>query len=261
MCAEKQQLNASGGETVIGRISSVQTMGTLDGPGVRFVAFLQGCPLRCACCHNPETWDVEGGSAISAGELSERVLRYREYFGKAGGVTLSGGEPLLQAEFSAEVFSRCRRNGIHTCLDTSGCITGAEAEKVLKYTDFCLLDIKYTRPEQYKKYVGCDIKKPLAFLEMLQSRAIPTRVRQVTVTGLNDTKDDMRALAGIINAYPCVCEAELLPFHNLCRTKYEAMGIKFPFEGVEQTDRKTVAVLGEELEKCLKYAHVLFSRS
>ncbi len=92
MCAEKQQLNASGGDTVIGRISSVQTMGTLDGPGVRFVAFLQGCPLRCACCHNPETWDVEGGSAISAGELSERVLRYREYFGKAGGVTLSGGQ-------------------------------------------------------------------------------------------------------------------------------------------------------------------------
>ena len=132
---------------------------------------------------------------------------------------------------------------------------------MLKYTDFCLLDIKYTRPEQYKKYVGCDIKKPLAFLEMLQSRRIPTRVRQVTVTGLNDAKDDMRALAGIINAYPCVCEAELLPFHNLCRTKYEAMGIKFTFEGVEQTDRKTVAVLGEELEKCLKYAHVLFSRS
>ncbi len=261
MRAEKQQPNASDGDTVIGRISSVQTMGTLDGPGVRFVAFLQGCPLRCACCHNPETWDIEGGNAISALELSKRVLRYREYFGKAGGVTLSGGEPLLQAEFSAELFSRCRRNGINTCLDTSGCITGAEAERVLEYTDFCLLDIKYTRPEQYKKYVGCDIKKPLEFLEMLQSRGIPTRVRQVTVTGLNDTKGDMQALAEIINAYPCVCEAELLPFHNLCRTKYEAMGIKFPFEGVEQTDRKVVEELGEELEKCLKYAHVLFSRS
>ena len=105
MCAEKQQLSASGGDTVIGRISSVQTMGTLDGPGVRFVAFLQGCPLRCACCHNPETWDVAGGDAVSARRLSERVLRYREYFGKAGGVTLSGGEPLLQRSFPQRFFA------------------------------------------------------------------------------------------------------------------------------------------------------------
>ena len=105
-----------------GRVHSIQTLGTLDGPGVRFVLFLQGCPLRCACCHNPDTWDLEGGTLYTAKEILDKVLRYKEYFGKTGGITISGGEPLLQSEFAFELFSLCKENGIHTCLDTSGCL-------------------------------------------------------------------------------------------------------------------------------------------
>ena len=138
-------------ELIKGRISSFQTLGTLDGPGVRFVAFLQGCPLRCVCCHNPETWDKNGGTQYTAKEVVERAERYKEYFGKEGGITLSGGEPLLQIEFVTEVFRLAHEKGINTCLDTSGCIINEKTEELLDYTDYCLLDIKYTTDREYRQ--------------------------------------------------------------------------------------------------------------
>ena len=145
-----------------GRVNALQSLGTLDGPGVRFVVFLQGCPLRCACCHNPETWEKEGGTPYTPEELLEKVLRFRGYFGENGGVTLSGGEPLLQRDFAAAFFRLCRENGIGTCLDTSGCLPGGE---VLEYTDYCLLDIKYTNDADYRRFVGCGMDAPFGFLD------------------------------------------------------------------------------------------------
>ena len=127
-----------------GRIHSIQSLGTVDGPGVRFVAFLQGCNLRCGCCHNPDTWEMTGGTTYTADELVQKAARFTEYFGETGGITLSGGEPLLQADFVYEVFALCRERGIHTCLDTSGSVLNDAVRWLLTVTDRVLLDIKYT---------------------------------------------------------------------------------------------------------------------
>ena len=208
-------------------------MGTLDGPGVRFVAFAQGCPLRCACCHNPETWSVNGAPVYTAEQVVNRALKYKEYFGETGGITISGGEPLLQPEFTAEIFKLCRENGINTCLDTSGCIGGAD--EVLKFTDYCLLDIKYTTDEQYKKYVGCSLAQPLDFLKQLNDRNIPTRIRQVIIKGLNDTPKSIKRLKELVSPFKCVSEIELLPFRKLCVSKYEKLGLDFPLKETPET--------------------------
>lgn len=220
-------------------------MGTLDGPGVRFVAFTQGCPLRCACCHNPETWSVNGGTVYTAEEVVNRALKYKEYFGKTGGITLSGGEPLLQPEFTAEIFRLSRENGINTCLDTSGCVPFFNS--VLNYTDYCLLDIKYTTDEQYKKYVGCSLAKPLDFLKWLNDCNIPTRIRQVIINGLNDTPESIKRLKELVSPYKCVEEIELLPFRKLCVSKYEKLGLDFPLKETPETTQKEI----DELRKFL----------
>ncbi|MBR3589070.1 MAG: 4Fe-4S cluster-binding domain-containing protein, partial [Clostridia bacterium] len=156
-----------------GRIHSLQSLGTVDGPGIRYVVFLQGCNLRCGCCHNPDTWDMSQGTKYTAEEILQKVLRFREYFGTDGGITVSGGEPLLQAEFCTELFSLCHENGINTCLDTSGSILNDSVKKLLSHTDRVLLDIKYTTDSLYQKYVGCSMDKPLAFLAYLNEKKIP----------------------------------------------------------------------------------------
>lgn len=135
-----------------GRVQSLQSLGAVDGPGIRFVIFLQGCPLRCVYCHNPETWPLLGGTEMDTGELVKKILRFRPYFGKDGGVTVSGGEPLMQPEFVAELFQRLHDVNIHTALDTSGIVGGREAEMVLRHTDLALVDLKFTNAEDYRKY-------------------------------------------------------------------------------------------------------------
>lgn len=231
--------------SVIGRVNAIQTLGTLDGPGVRFVAFLQGCPLRCACCHNPETWDPIGGTVYTATELVNEAERYRSYFGIRGGITLSGGEPLLQADFTTEVFRLCRERGIHTCLDTSGC--GCHSESVLAYTDYCLLDVKYATDELYKKYTGGSIIQPMTCLEQLERRQIPTRIRQVTIPGLNDTPEQVETLVKLTEPYSCVTEWELLPFRTLCREKYERLGLEFRLSGTPEPSEAAMTALRQHL--------------
>ena len=213
-------------------------MGTLDGPGVRFVAFTQGCPLRCACCHNPETWGLNGGTVYTAEQVVNRALKYKEYFGETGGITLSGGEPLLQPEFTAEIFKLCRENGINTCLDTSGCVPLADF--VLDYTDYCLLDIKYTTDEQYKKYVGCGLSQPMEFLKQLNKKNIPTRIRQVIIKGLNDSEESIKKLKALVSPYDCVKEIELLPFRSLCVSKYDSMNLTFPLRNTPETTQAEI---------------------
>lgn len=228
---------------ITGQISSLQSLGTLDGPGVRFVAFLQGCPLRCACCHNPETWPQGGGSVFTPQQLLERILRYREYFGPLGGVTLSGGEPLLQPKFTAEVFALCQNAGIHTCLDTSGALLSGKILPVLQHTDYCLLDLKFTDNRQYEKYVGCPITAPLTFLKQLNQMKIPTRLRQVIIPGLNNTENSVLKLKAIAKAHPCVKEVELLPFEKLCVSKYKKLKLHFALENTPAADPNEVAAL------------------
>ena len=214
---------------MIGRIHSIQSLGTVDGPGVRFVVFLQGCPLRCGCCHNPDTWDATGGETITANELVKKALRYRTYWGAEGGITLSGGEPLLQAEFVKEVFTLCKQESIHTCLDTSGCVLTNQVKEALSLTDRVLLDYKYVTDEDYRTHVGCSIAPVQAFLSYLNQQCIPTTLRQVTIPTLNDTPQAVTALKAVAQAHPCVDKVELLPFRKICQVKYNQMGISFPF--------------------------------
>ena len=224
---------------MVGKINSIQTLGAVDGPGVRFVLFMQGCPLRCAYCHNPDTWDMSGGENVYADEIFGKVLRYKEYY-EGGGITVSGGEPLLQADFVYELFSLCKKEGIHTALDTSGCIWNESVERLLEVTDLCLLDYKMTNADDYKKYTLCEKSKVDAFLGELQKRNIDTWLRQVIVKGINDTRENVERLYAVRDAHPCVKKVELLPFRKLCMPKYENLGIDFPLAEVPETTSEDI---------------------
>ena len=233
----------------VGHVHSIQSMGTLDGPGVRFVVFLSGCPLRCGCCHNPDTWKLTDGTEHTAAELVERATHFREYFGREGGVTLSGGEPLLQAAFAREVFSLCHEAGINTCLDTSGCLWNGDVKALLEVTDRVLLDIKYTSDDLYRAHVGCGMDAPLRFLDELNARGIPTTLRQVIIPTLNDNEQNVRTLRAIADAHPTVDKIELLPFRKICQVKYDNMGLNFPFAHLPEPTREKMGELESLLSK------------
>ena len=183
---------------MIGQVHSIQSLGTVDGPGLRFVVFMQGCNLRCKCCHNPDTWKMQSEKAFTPEEITEKAVKYREYFGEKGGITLSGGEPLLQPEFAYEVFRLCHEKGINTCLDTSGSILNESVKKLLTETDRVLLDIKYTDDDLYMENVGCSLQKPMEFLEYLNEQKIPTTLRQVIIPTLNDSEENIAKLNEIV---------------------------------------------------------------
>lgn len=228
---------------ILGKIHSIQTLGTLDGPGVRFVVFVQGCPLRCHCCHNPDTWDFVGGQEYTPVQILEKVKKYREYFGEKGGITISGGEPLCQPDFVYELFRLCKGNGINTCLDTSGCVINKDVKKLLGVTDRVLLDIKYTDDESYKNYVGCSYSSVILFLELLDNMSINTTLRQVIIPTKNDDEENIRRLKEIKERFSCVDSVELLPFKKICSTKYEAMQIEFPFLHIDEPGIEKMAEL------------------
>ena len=230
-----------------GYVSSIQSLGTLDGPGLRYVVFLQGCNLRCGCCHNPETWDLGKGKEIDSLELVNKALRYKEYFKDNGGITLSGGEPLLQVEFSKDVFKKAKEVNINTCLDTSGSILNDKVKELLEYTDRVLLDIKYTNNEDYLKYVGCDLDQVLKFLEYLEEKNIQTTLRQVIIPTLNDSLENIYKLNEIINKYQCIDKVELLPFKKICQTKYDNLKIEFKFKQFEETSNDLIEKLSKEI--------------
>lgn len=210
-----------------GRVHSIQSLAATDGPGVRFAVFLQGCNLRCGCCHNPDTWNISGGTEYTPLEIVSKAIRYKEYFGSDGGLTISGGEPLLQPDFVREVFRLCHENGINTCLDTSGSVFGESIREALKEADRVLLDIKYTTDELYKEHVGCELRKPLEFLDYLEEQHIPVTVRQVIIPTLNDNEENILKLKGICKNHPCVDKIELLPFRKMCKVKYDNLGMHF----------------------------------
>ncbi len=233
-----------------GRIHSVQSLGAADGPGVRAVVFMQGCPLRCACCHNPDTWDFSGGREIKAEELCTQLLRFAPYFGTDGGVTVSGGEPLCQADFVRRLFVQLHENGIHTALDTSGCLLTPAVDALLAETDLVLLDWKYTDDAAYRRYVGCGQAQVAAFLQRLQERQIPVWLRQVSIPGLNDTPENDRQLSALAAQYSCIRRIELLPFRKLCIAKYRALSLPFPLESTPEADTAETARRQAALAVC-----------
>ncbi len=226
-----------------GRIHSFQSLGAADGPGLRYVVFMQGCPLRCVYCHNPDTWDPAGGQAYTAAEVVERLRRYRGYFGRKGGVTVSGGEPLMQPEFVGELFRRCREEGIHTALDTSGNGNLQRAETVLEYTDLILLDIKFLTQRDYEEKCRGSLEQAERFRRMAEGRNIPIWARHVVVPGLTDGREHIRALREYLKEWRTLEKVELLPFRKLCLEKYRDMGIPFPLENTPEMDEQALAGL------------------
>lgn len=229
-----------------GKIHSFQSLGTLDGPGVRFVVFLHGCNLHCGYCHNIDVCRGEFFE-LTPEDVMEKILRCKDYFGQNGGVTLSGGEPLLQAEFAAALLRLCKENGIHTAVDTSGSVWNESVQKALAFCDLVLLDIKMTDDRSYRTHIGCGINAPLAFLNELEARQIPCRIRHVTVGGLNDTVESILRLKSLISGKTCVQKTELLPFRKLCAQKYENMGLSFPFAAYREPDDNTMNRLNQAL--------------
>ncbi len=232
-----------------GRIHSFQSLGTVDGPGVRAVVFMQGCPLRCVCCHNPDTWDMQGGTLMSARDVANKILRLRPYFGNDGGVTVSGGEPLMQADFVSELFSICREEGIHCALDTSGCVLNSRVERLLTLCDLVLLDYKYTNDCDYKKNCGCSKESVDRFLQKLQDMEKRVWLRQVIIPNLTDNTESLEKLYALKEKYSCIEKIELLPFRKLCVEKYKAMGIDFPLSDTPEADAAEVARLQTLMEK------------
>lgn len=211
-----------------GRMHSVETMGTLDGPGIRFVIFVQGCCLRCAYCHNPDTWDVCGGSLMDVDIMIEKIMRYKPYMdASGGGVTVSGGEPALQPDFVVELFKRCREKGIHTALDTSGYSNKLSFEKIIPYTDLVLFDIKHINPKKHHALTGKNNHKILDNLMYIDSQGVPIWIRHVIVPGITDNVMYIKNLAEFLTNIRSVQLIELLPYHNLGVHKWKELGIKY----------------------------------
>ena len=228
---------------VKGYVHSFQSLGASDGPGVRFVAFLSGCPLRCGYCHNPDTWELSDGEATEAEEIVKKALRYRSYYRKDGGITVSGGEPLCQAEFVAEIFALAKEYGLTTALDTSGCILNDGVLKALSFCDTVILDYKMANSEDYKKYTLCDKEKVDAFLNILNEKQISTWIRRVIVKGINDDEKSTKQLFSLKEQYSCIKKIELLPFRKLCIEKYREKNIPFPFEEYPETPKSLIESL------------------
>lgn len=220
-----------------GRIHSFESFGTVDGPGIRFVTFMQGCPLRCQFCHNPDTWNPQGDCQyeMTPEELLQEVVRYRSFI-KSGGVTVSGGEPLMQADFVGEFFRLCHQEGLHTALDTSGALCSPRSLSVLAHTDLALLDIKTMDPDLYPRLTGQPQTNNLRFLDELQARGIDTWIRHVVVPGLTDNDHWLRRLGEHVSQYSVVKRIEILPYHTLGTFKYEQLGIAYPLANVPPLD-------------------------
>lgn len=229
-----------------GYISAFQSLGTVDGPGVRAVTFLSGCPLRCGYCHNPETW-VKCGEEISAEELFAKIIKLKPYI-KNGGVTFSGGEPLLQSEFLLEVAKKLKEENLSVAIDTSGSYCDAFTDELLKYCDIILLDIKFTTEEEYKKYTGGSLQTVLEFLNKISKLNLRIIIRQVIIENLNDTNESINRLANILRPYN-IENVEFLPFKKLCLEKYESLGIDFPFKNFDETTDFTVKRIEDYYQK------------
>ena len=221
-------------------------MGAVDGPGIRYVVFMQGCPLRCVYCHNPETWSLEG-QEYSIEEICQKIKRFKPYFGVNGGVTVSGGEPLLQWEFVSELFRRLKEEGIHTALDTSGAGSIHGSAEVLKYTDLVLCDLKFSTQEAYRQYCNGSLDQTLAFLQLTEQKQVPLWIRHVMVPGLTDDKESLIRIAGLAKQYANLSKFEMLPFRKLCIAKYEAMGIHFPLADHEDCPESVVTICRNDI--------------
>ena len=232
-----------------GYVHSFESLGAVDGPGLRFVVFMQGCPLRCAYCHNPDTWGFGGGDKFSVAQIVKKAERYRSYFGADGGVTISGGEALSQAEFVAALCEELQKIGIHVALDTSGIGDLSLTQKVLKHTDLVLCDVKFPNKEMYETHAKGNFDTVIKFLDLCEEMSIPIWVRHVVVPDLTDTNECVSKIIEIAAGYKNVTKIQLLPFKKLCSTKYDEMGINFPLRDTPECSDETIERLSKLIPK------------
>lgn len=230
-----------------GYIHSTESFGSVDGPGVRFIVFMQGCNMRCKYCHNPDTWDKSGGREVTADEIIKAALRYRTYWGKKGGITISGGEPLLQMDFLIELCKKCKEQGISTVIDTAGKPFTREEpffskfNELLKYTDLIMLDLKHIDSKDHKDLTGFGNENILDLAQYLSEKNEPVWIRHVLVPGINDDDFSLNKLHKFIKTLKNVQRVEILPYHNLGEFKYEDLGIKYPLAGLRSPSRESIA--------------------
>ena len=219
---------------MLGKIHSIETFGTVDGPGIRYVVFFQGCPMRCKYCHNPDTWDISYGSEKSVSEILDDYERYKPFLRK-GGLTTTGGEPLMQIDFLTELFEEAKRRDIHTCLDTSGIIFNeenpnlmAKFDRLIKSTDLIMLDIKHIDDSTHLEITSCSNKNILAFLKYLDKNNVPVWIRHVVVPGLTDKEEDLVKLGEFLGKFKNIQALDVLPYHNMGKVKYDNLGMEYP---------------------------------
>lgn len=238
----------------LGRIHSLESCGTVDGPGIRFVVFMQGCVLRCQFCHNPDTWDTTKGMEFTPEQLMSEIKKYKSYMNfSGGGVTFTGGEPLLQQEFILEVSKMCKEEGILVALDTSGFIFNTRVKEILQYTNIVLLDIKNYDPVVYKEVTGVSLDNTLKFLDYLKEENKNTWVRYVLVPGLTDNIDSIIELSDYLRDYPNVSKIELLGFHKMGEYKWKELEIDYRLSNTKEPSKELLQKVKEIFEQSGKY--------
>lgn len=242
----------------LGRVHSIEAMGTVDGPGIRFVVFVQGCPMRCAYCHNPDTWSVHAGTRVTVEHLLGEFESNRAFY-RSGGITVSGGEPLLQPDFLGDLFAAAHAadaGRIHTCLDSCGYAFDPahpeRFERALDHTDMVLLDIKHADPLEHKKLTGCDSARILAFGDELSRRKIKVVIRHVVVPGMTDSVEECETLGRLIAPWHNVVGLEMLPYHTMGVAKYEQLGIPYKLKDTPQMDKARIPELRNAVLRGMK---------
>ncbi len=222
-----------------GYIHSKESFGTVDGPGIRYVLFMQGCPLRCIYCHNPDTWKTGTGTPVTADEIIKEFNKNRPFY-KNGGITVTGGEPLLQVDFLTELFKKAKAEGIHTCIDTSGATYSPENHQLrqkldilTEYTDLVMLDIKHIDSDKHKSMTGVGNRNILTFARYLEERNVPLWVRHIIIEGYTDSPEDLTALGEFIGTLKNLKALDVLPYHTMGAGKYKELGIPYPLDGME----------------------------
>ena len=230
-----------------GYIHSTESFGTVDGPGIRFVIFMQGCPLRCKYCHNPDTWELRQGTEMTSDELLALYQKNKAFYSK-GGITVTGGEPLLQIDFLLELFTKAKELGIHTCIDTSGITYSPDNESynkkltaLMKLTNLVMLDIKHIDSQKHKELTGHFNENILAFAEFIDSMGVEICVRHVVVQGITDTADDLKSLGRFIGKLKHLRYLDVLPYHTMGVNKYRDLGLEYPLEGIQPTSQVKAA--------------------
>lgn len=243
---------------VTGRIHSIETFGTVDGPGIRYILFMQGCPLRCKYCHNRDTWDAKGGKEYTTDEIINQALKYSSYMKfSGGGITASGGEATLQPEFLTELFAKAKKNNIHTCLDTSGFVNIDTVDPILDNTDLVLLDLKHMIEEKSVDLTGVGIEKSLKLAKHLDKRNIPVWIRHVLVPGVTDDIENLEKLGEFVSTLNNVERFELLPYHTMGVHKWEMMGVDYELKDTPDATSEDIDRACEIIEK---YGVEVFNR-